>query len=124
MHVLVMKLRTHFEEARPLGNGLEFFFFFGQFVSFLGLNMGVTMRAVKYCQPSHPDPKTLHRAPDCLSNRSRWSSPHQEALSAFFLQRSIHLLWPAKQHLPSTFAGSQRSPRGFVAEKRFLVVLH
>lgn len=97
--------------------------------------MVVTMRAVEYCHPSHPDPKTLHRTPDCLSNRSCWSSPHQETPSAFLLQGNIHLLWWGKQHLPSTFSGRRASLRRFLVgflfvclfvfpEKSFLVVLH
>lgn len=76
--------------------------------------MVVTMRAVEYCHPSHPDPKTLHRTPDCLSNRSCWSSPHQETPSAFLLQGNIHLLWWGKQHLPSTFSGRRASLRRFL----------
>lgn len=92
---------------------MDCFFFFGLLVSFLGPSVVVTMRAVKNCQPSHPNPSTLHCtplfAPLPVSSRSCWSSPHHETLSAALLQGSIHLLWWAKQHLPRTFVGSQTS---------------
>lgn len=57
MNMLVMKLGTHFTEARPVETD---FFSCGLLVSFLGPSMVVTMWAVKNCQPSHPDPNTLH----------------------------------------------------------------